>query len=154
MTMIFLALDPASKVTGYAIFEDTFDGANARELRLLTHGTINCGDKSIPYGWRFVKLENDIEMLRSKYNFTEVACERGHWSSLVASINTIKDYCRRRKILYCDYSPKTIKLKVAGRGDASKDDVAREVLLWFKIKGEVSDHETDAIAVGITHRGL
>ena len=152
MIMIFLALDPASRVKGFAIFADIFDGNNRRELKLLTYGTINCSDKAIPYGWRFVKLESDIEMLRSKYNFTEVACERGHWSSLVASINTIKDYCRRKKLPYYDYAPTTIKKKVTGRGDASKLDVARAVFKRFKVTG--SDHETDAIAVGICHRGL
>ena len=152
--MIFLALDPAKKVTGYAIFEDVFDGANARELKLLTHGVIICDDDSIPYGHSFVKLENDIHMLHSRYKFTEVCCETGHWTEVKTAINTIKHFCRLKKIPVYEYAPKTIKKKVTGRGDASKDDVAQAVLKRFKIKGEVSDHETDAIAVGMCHRGL
>jgi len=140
----FLALDPSSTITGYAIFDDG----------LLTHGTIST--KGTPYPQRFVRLESDLEMLLNKYKFTEVCIEGGSYgkfkvSELQVAIKTIKKWCMNRQLGFRDYAPKHIKKIVTGDGTASKDKVGVAVCARYGILGEVTSHETDAIAVGMTH---
>jgi len=139
----FLALDPSSTITGYAIFDNG----------LLTYGTIST--KGTPYPQRFVRLESDLEMLLNKYKFTEVCIEGGSYgkykvSELQVAIKTIKKWCMNRQLGFRDYAPKHIKKAVTGNGNASKDDVAKVVHREWII-GEATSHETDAIAVGMTH---
>lgn len=144
----FLALDPSSRETGWAVF----DGE-----KLLAFGVVPVMKGT--YGQRFSYLEHDLGQLLVRYAFAELAYEGGSWGrfkvpALQVAIQTIRSWCREHKIMFYEYAPTAIKRGVTGNGRATKDEVARVIYLQFpEISPGLPSHVTDAIGVGICHLG-
>lgn len=55
---------------------------------------------------------------------------------------------------YFEYAPTTIKKVVAGHGRATKEAVAEAILTYTSVDvSDMTNDETDAIAIGLTHIG-
>lgn len=143
----FLALDPSSRETGWAVF----DGE-----KLLAFGVVPVMKGT--YGQRFSYLEHDLGQLLVRYAFAELAYEGGSWGrfkvpALQVAIMTIRSWCREHKIMFYEYAPTAIKRGVTGSGKASKQEMARVIALQWCVAEDLPQHVYDAIAVGQVHIG-
>jgi len=151
----FIAIDPSSTVTGWAVFED--DG-------LVAWGKIEA-DK-VEYSYRFQFIVNGLKDLARTYGFQEVAIEdvRTAWQAKYRQRNiaglqivftSIKKWTQGRKIPLASYNPSTWKKAVVGTFRASKEITKNNILYRFpRVPDDLSDHEYDAIAVGVYHAAI
>jgi len=142
----FLAIDPSSTVSGYAVFEDD---------TLLAWGEIDT--KKVGYSHRFSFITGELEKLYAKHGFTEVACERAirfagrRVAALEVAVQGIKGWAKENKLSFVYYSPSSWKRSVVGKGNADKETVAEAAHLIYKQLPRVSSHITDAVAIGSHH---
>jgi len=154
--MRFLAVDPSSTVLGWAVMD--FNALEAYGL-ISTDG--------VDYERRFTHITAELRKIYDHHGFDEIACERAvrfkgmRVPALEVAVMTIKKFAQRWKWLYGKampirfYSPSEWKASAIGHGNATKDQVARIVCLEYKqLPEDVSNHITDAIGIGIHHRGL
>lgn len=148
--MRFIALDPGSRFTGWAVFDG--DG-------LVAWGRI-VADK-VEYSSRFQFIVNELGKLLDQFNFEEVAVEeavrfegREIPALKVASLG-IKKWAEGRRLPYSKYNVATWKASVVGNGHAGKEATARNILLRYpSLPADLSEHEYDAIAIGVYHAGI
>jgi len=145
----YLAIDPSSRISGYAIFE-----YQNRDCTLLHHGVFSTN--KLAYSQRFPQIDWWLEQIYEQWRFNEVCYESAHGflriHSLHSAIQVITEFCKRKKIRCTPYTPSLIKRSVTGDGRASKDHVASVVELVWQAQC-LTDHESDAIAVGQVHGG-
>ena len=146
--MRILGIDPSSIRCGWAILDGD---------RLVAHSTI-CTDREV-YHERVAYIINVIENLVVQHHVTNVACERAfrnpkhNTAALQVVVQAIKTWCRQHKYPLALYSPGQWKKSVAGKGQASKEDVQQAIALYFPgMTG--SEHEYDAIAIAIHAQGM
>ena len=146
-----LALDQASVITGYAIFE---------EDRLVDYGKITLDDEEI--GPRLVVLRNTIKDMIDKNNITTVAFEDIQMQASVGNnVKTFKvlanvygiilELCEELNIKYKIVSSNTWKstLKIKGKNRTEQKKAAQSfVQERYNIK--CTQDEADAICIG-TH---
>jgi len=146
-----LALDQASVITGYAIFE---------EDRLVDYGKITLDDEEI--GPRLVVLRNTIKNMIDKNNITTVAFEDIQMQASVGNnVKTFKvlanvygiilELCEELNIKYKIISSNTWKstLKIKGKNRTEQKKAAQNfVQERYNIK--CTQDEADAICIG-TH---
>lgn len=146
--MRLLALDQASRVTGYAIFEDS---------DLIDSGTFTL--KSDDVGERLVEYRKHIENLIEKNDIDEVAFEDIQMQTQVNNVQTFKvlaevfgvtqEYLAEHQYCYQIVSSNTWKsvLGIKGRTrPEQKKNAQAYVLQTFNKK--VSQDESDAICIG------
>ena len=153
--MRVLSVDPSSTNLGWAVLDDD---------SLIAHGVIST--KKVVYERRYLHITDELMKLRKEYSFDEVACERAirfegkRIPALEVAVKAIEKWAERRKwvdhpLPIYFYSPSEWKRSVAGAGNADKAAVARCVcLIYPQLPEDVSDHETDAIAIGQHHLGV
>ena len=151
----FIAIDPSSTVTGWAVFQD--DG-------LVAWGNMDA--QKVEYSFRFQFIVNELGRLARTYGFQEVAIEDVSyaWHSknrnrniagLQIVFTSIRKWAERRKFTLTAYNPATWKNAVVGHVHASKEITKNNIRLRFQgVPDDLSDHEYDAIAIGIYHAGL
>ena len=146
-----LALDQASVITGYAIFE---------EDRLVDYGKITLDDEEI--GPRLVVLRNTIKDMIDKNNITTVAFEDIQMQASVGNnVKTFKvlanvygiilELCEELNIKYKIVSSNTWKstLKIKGKNRTEQKKAAQNYIQErYNIK--CTQDEADAICIG-TH---
>ena len=146
-----LALDQASVITGYAIFE---------EDRLVNYGKITLDDEEI--GPRLVVLRNTIKDMIDKNNITTVAFEDIQMQASVGNnVKTFKvlanvygiilELCEELQIKYKIISSNTWKstLKIKGKNRSEqKKNAQNYVQERYSVK--CTQDEADAICIG-TH---
>ena len=146
-----LALDQASVITGYAIFE---------EDRLVNYGKITLDDEEI--GPRLVVLRNTIKDMINKNNITTVAFEDIQMQASVGNnVKTFKvlanvygiilELCEELNIKYKIVSSNTWKstLKIKGKNRTEQKKAAQNyVQERYNVK--CTQDEADAICIG-TH---
>ena len=97
---------------------------------LLAWGTIST--RGVAYEDRYTHILNQLSHIGETHTFKEIACERA-----------------------IRYSPSEWKVSTAGYGNADKQDVARAVcLLYPQLPGDITNHVTDAIGIGIHHQAI
>jgi len=146
--MRILGIDPSSIRCGWAILDGD---------RLVAHSTI-CTDREV-YHERVAHIIQVIETLVDQYHVTDIACERAfrnpkhNTAALQVVVQAIKTWCRQHKYPLALYSPGQWKKSVAGKGQASKDEVQQAIGLYFPgTKGQ--EHEFDAIAIALHGQGM
>lgn len=147
--MKLLSLDQASRITGYAIFEDS---------KLITYGKIELEDEDV--GLRLVVLRNKVKELIDNYNIDFVAFEDIQMQTSVGSnVKTFKvlanvfgvilELVTELKIKYDIVSSNTWKstLKIKGRKRAEqKQNAQKYVEETYNVKA--TQDECDAICIG------
>lgn len=146
-----LALDQASQITGYAIFEDR---------KLLTYGKFSLTDPNI--GVRLVELRQKIQEIINQYDIDYIAFEDIQMQASVGNnVKTFKvlanvygvilELCEELHIKYEIVSSNTWKstLKIKGKGRSEQKKAAQSfVEETYGIKP--TQDESDAICIG-TH---
>jgi Holliday junction resolvasome RuvABC endonuclease subunit len=147
----FIAIDPASTVTGWAVFQDE---------RLVAWGVID--SRRVEYAMTFQNVVNRLAELSKKYQFQEVAVEQAvrfegrEIPALKVVCLAIKKWAEPWfKGHYFEYNVSTWKASVVANSKATKAEVAANVRLRFQqLPEDLTEHEYDAIAIGAHHAGV
>lgn len=146
--MRLLALDQASRITGYSIFDDK---------ELISYGKFELIDEDL--GKRLVKYRKKIEELIEKYDIEEVAFEDIQMQSQINNVQTFKvlaeifgvtqEYLAEQGHSYQIISSNTWKSQLNIKGkkrEEQKRNAQAYVLETYGIKA--TQDEADAICIG------
>lgn len=150
--MRVLGIDPGSRYTGYGIVE-RLDGKVAH----VASGRINAsrGDEFVD---RLDIIYQGLKDVIDEYP-CDVAAVEGIFTARNV-MSTIKlGHARGVALLVlkhaelnpAEYAPAKVKLAVAGSGRARKEDVQLMVKRLLKIRGDLTQDASDALAVAICH---
>ena len=151
--MIILGVDPGTVYTGFGVvsFENN-------KLTYIVSGIITPPKKEMPI--RLKKIYEELNDVIRIYKPDELALETAFYGKNVQSAMKI-GYARgvsmlvaaENEIPLAEYSPRTVKQSVVGRGSATKEQVQFMVkkLLAFTSQKKIKFDETDALAVAICH---
>lgn len=151
----FIAIDPSTTFTGWAVFQD--EG-------LVAWGKIDT--RKVAYADRFVQIVAGIAAAYMQYRFQEIAIEdvKFAWhgknrnrniAGLQIAYRSLKDYAATSDFPFTAHNPATWKNAVVGAYAASKDTTKENVCFRFPgLPRDLTDHEYDAIAIGVYHAGL
>ena len=149
---MILALDPSSRVIGYAIFQDNLlmVWANVKITGIGAH--------------RFLAIEELLDQLtsQSQYTIDEIAMEVPKWRntrkpahSFFVAIDIIRKWAKSHKLPLFEYPPATVKKSATGNGRATKEQVARVLCLEYpELAKDDLGHATDAVGTGVHHLGM
>lgn len=150
---IILGLDPGTNIMGYGIVM-----VRGQEVTLLQYGVLHLtryGEHEV----RLKKIFDRILALIEEFTPDEVALEAPFYGKNVQSMlklgraqGVAMSAALHRGLPIVEYAPKKVKQSVTGNGNASKEQVARMLMTYFKIKElpELLD-ATDALAVAMCH---
>ena len=150
---IILGLDPGTNVMGYGIIQ-----VNKPRLQLLQFGVIHLS-KYEGHELRLKKIFERVLSLINEYHPDEVALEAPFYGKNVQSMlklgraqGVAMSAALSREIPIVEYAPKKVKQSVTGNGNASKEQVAKMLMMLFNIKElpKLLD-ATDALAVAVCH---
>jgi crossover junction endodeoxyribonuclease RuvC len=150
--MRVLGLDPGSRRTGYGLVERA-----GNRLRCLDHGTVapaarlglpaRLHDIATRIGEVMERARPDMVVVEEAFYHESVRSTLvlGHvrGALLVAAV--------QRGLAVAEYSPREIKLSVAGSGAAAKVQVAFMVRRLLDLRAEVSADASDALAAALCH---
>ncbi len=141
---ITIGIDPSISSSGIAVLKGT---------TLITFGTIKTKPAQST-GKRLKFIYDALENLSEEYSSIVVAMETPF---LGKNIKTFQKLCYIQSLIYlwCEqrgyplhtFSPMEVKMCVTGKGNSSKEDVARRITLMYPSLKGVSFDVTDAVAV-------
>jgi crossover junction endodeoxyribonuclease RuvC len=151
--MRILGIDPGSTVTGYGIIDFT-----ERRTRVVACGVVRVPARK-PFPQRLRAIYDGIQELISTHNPEQVAVEDLFYAANVKSAlrmgharGVVLLAVARHDIPISEYSPREIKLAVAGSGAASKEQVRRMVQALLDLDEAPAKMDTsDALAVALCH---
>mgnify|MGYP001146656594 CR=1 FL=1 len=150
---IILGIDPGTIRMGYAVIE-----ASSRKPKLIAMGIINLSRE----GDHYQKLKTifaKTHALILQYRPSQVALEAPFYGKNIQSMlklgraqGAAMAAGLQENLPIFEYAPRKIKLAITGKGNASKEEVARllEVFMKFEIESKYLD-STDALAVAVCH---
>lgn len=150
---IILGLDPGTNVMGYGLIL-----IQKQRISLLQYGVIHLS-KYEGHELRLKKIFDRVLSLIDEYHPDEVALEAPFYGKNVQSMlklgraqGVAMSAALYREIPIIEYAPKKIKQSVTGNGNASKEQVAKMLMMLFSLK-EVPKllDATDALAVALCH---
>ena len=150
--MRVLGLDPGSRRTGYGLVEKS-----GNQFRCVVHGTVAPGARlGLPQ--RLHDIAARIGGVMDQARPDMVVVEEAFYHESVRS-TLVLGHVRgallvtavQRGLAVAEYSPREIKLSVAGSGAAAKEQVAFMVRRLLALRGELSADTTDALAAAICH---
>lgn len=150
---IILGLDPGTNVMGYGVIM-----VRSGDIKLLQFGVIQLS-KFESHELRLTKIFDRVLSLIDEFHPDHVALEAPFFGKNVQSMlklgraqGVAMSAALSRKIPIVEYAPKKVKQSVTGNGNASKEQVAKMlmVLLNFKDTPKLLD-ATDALAVAMCH---
>lgn len=150
---IILGLDPGTNVMGYGLIL-----IKKPKIDLLQFGVIHLS-KYEGHELRLKKIFERVISLIDEFHPDEVALEAPFFGKNVQSMlklgraqGVAMAAALSREIPIVEYAPKKIKQAVTGNGNASKEQVAKMLMMMFSIKElpKLLD-ATDALAVALCH---
>jgi len=150
---IILGLDPGTNIMGYGLLL-----IRDQNLTLLQYGVIQLG-KYEKHEVRLKKIFDRVLAIIEEFTPDEVALEAPFYGKNVQSMlklgraqGVAMSAALSRGLPIIEYAPKKVKQSVTGNGNASKEQVAKMLMQFFKIKElpELFD-ATDALAVAMCH---
>lgn len=146
----FIAVDPASTITGWAVFQDG---------GLVSWGVIDA--RSVVYSFRPQFIINELIEVARRYGFIEVAVEMAprfegrEIAILQVIVSSIKHWAKSMGLPYQAYNVSSWKKAAVANSRADKQEVRASILLRFpRLPVNLTEHEYDAIGIGILHAGL
>jgi len=148
-----LGIDPGSFATGYGIVDE-----KAGRIREIECGAIRPGRRH-PFLSRISEIYDTLTEIVQRLSPQEVAVENPFYHRNVRSMLQLGQ-ARAAALLpviraglpVFEYSPREVKLAVAGHGNAEKQQVARMVsLLLSRSASPASLDAADSLAVAICH---
>lgn len=150
---IILGLDPGTNVMGYGII-----CVRAIRIELLQFGVIHLS-KYEGHELKLKKIFDRVLSLIDEFAPDEVALEAPFFGKNVQSMlklgraqGVAMSAALFREIPIIEYAPKKVKQSVTGNGNASKEQVAKMLIMQFNIKEAPKLMDaTDALAVALCH---
>ncbi|MDJ0657310.1 MAG: crossover junction endodeoxyribonuclease RuvC [Xanthomonadales bacterium] len=150
MTRI-LGIDPGSVVTGIGIIE-----SSGNQLRHIHHHALKVSRETFPLRLRAI-FDGIVDIIE-QYRPEEVAVEqvfvsRNPESALKLGQARGAAICAAlsRDCVIAEYSPRSIKQALVGKGSADKTQVAHMVGVLLNIRTEMEADASDALGVAICH---
>ena len=150
--MRILGIDPGSRVTGFGIID--VDGDRATVVR---HGVIRTGAGE--FTDRLGEIFSELRVLIEQYQPSEAAIETVFVSHNVSSALKLG---QARGAAVCaaislgltvaEYSPRSIKQAIVGRGGADKVQVQHMVSVLLQLQDTPAEDAADALAVALCHQ--
>jgi crossover junction endodeoxyribonuclease RuvC len=150
---VILGLDPGTNIMGYGLIV-----IRRPKVELLQFGVIHLS-KYEGHELRLKKIFERVMSLIDEYHPDEVALEAPFFGKNVQSMlklgraqGVAMSAALSREIPIVEYAPKKVKQSVTGNGNASKEQVAKMLMMLFSIKElpKLLD-ATDALAVALCH---
>src|SRR5512145_707638 len=150
--MRVLGLDPGSRRTGYGLVEKS-----GNRLRCDAHGVIVPGArKELPQ--RLHTLATRVGEIIDASRPDVVVVEQAFYHESARS-TLVLGHVRgallvaavQRGLVVAEYSPREIKMSVAGNGGAAKEQVAFMVRRLLGLRGALSPDAADALATALCH---
>lgn len=148
-----LGIDPGTRVTGWGIVEPY--GPRAR---LIASGVIRAGTSKVALETRLAKVAEGLSAAIAEHAPTAVAVEdlfhhKNARSALVLghARGVALLVAAQASLAVHPYAPALVKRTVAGKGSATKGQVAKLVSVILGLQAAVPEDETDALAVALTH---
>jgi len=150
--MRILGIDPGSRFTGFGIIEVKGDRAEC-----VTHGVIKTGGGEFPQrlGIIFSCLQDLIRDHRPDQAAIEsVFINRNPGSALKLGQARGAAMCAAiaHGLPVFEYSPRSVKQAVVGRGNAEKAQVNHMVAVLLQMHGDIGEDAADALAVALCHQ--
>lgn len=149
--MRVIGIDPGLQKTGYAIVEK-----EGNTFSVIASGVVKTPRAST--GKKLLHIHRELASLIDIHKPTHCAIEAGFYSKNVDSLVKMSQVkgvamlaAALRDIEIFEYSPRTIKSAIAGRGSATKDQVRFMVEQMLRTKIEGAYDISDALAVAICH---
>ena len=149
--MRILGIDPGSRFTGFGIIE-----VNGDRVTPVHHGVIKAGTGEFPQ--RLGIIFSGIKELIGEYAPDEMAIETVFVSKNAGSALKLG---QARGAAVCaaislglpvaEYSPRSVKQAVVGRGSADKVQVQHMITVLLRLKERPAEDAADALAVALCH---
>ncbi len=146
-----IGIDPGSRITGYGIINS--DGVNSR---LVVGGVIKTREPHLPQ--RLGEIFTGLKSIVEAYQPQEMAVEEVFMAKNPSSALKLG---QARGAAVCagveygmaiyEYSTRSVKQAVVGKGGADKDQVQYMVKLLLNMGYDPSADEADALAVALAH---
>jgi crossover junction endodeoxyribonuclease RuvC len=150
--MRILGVDPGSRMTGVGIIE-----VNGDQVSPIFYGAIKAG--SGEFTERLGIIFSELQQLIRQYKPDEAAIESVFVAHNAASAIKLG---QARGAAVCaaiscdvpvsDYSPRSVKQAIVGRGGADKSQVQHMVGILLGIRGAIQNDAADALAVALCHQ--
>jgi len=147
-----LGIDPGSRITGFGIIDVRGD-----EVSLVQQGVIRAGDGE--FTARLGLIFDGLRRLIEEHAPTEVAVETVFISHNAASALKLG---QARGAAVCaaismglpvaEYSPRSVKQAIVGRGGADKVQVQHMVGVLLQLRETPAEDAADALAVALCHQ--
>jgi crossover junction endodeoxyribonuclease RuvC len=148
--MLVLGIDPGSKILGIGVVD-----FSSNQPKYITSGCLRI-DKNLSHRKKILQIYNSVEELIQKYHPTCISLEKSftginvHSTLVLSQIRgVIMLLSAQHDMEFFEYSPKTIKLKVAGNGSATKDKVNYMVQSILNLSSAPQEDASDALAIAI-----
>ena len=150
--MRILGIDPGSRFTGFGIIE--VDGSRALPIH---QGVIKAGSGEFPE--RLGIIFSGISDLIDEFRPDEVAVETVFVSKNASSALKLGQargaaVCAAiaKDLPVAEYSPRSVKQAIVGRGGADKVQVQHMVTVLLQLKEKLAEDAADALAVALCHQ--
>ena len=150
--MIVIGVDPGARRTGYAVVEGRGDRV------FFVHSGALCPPPKLPFHEKLKFIHEGLRRVVAEYGPDEIAVEDvfvkanprvalklGHVRGVALLAGALSG------IGVAEYAPREIKRAVVGNGNASKEQVKFMVTALLRLEEDLSEDESDALAVAITH---
>jgi crossover junction endodeoxyribonuclease RuvC len=148
---IILGIDPGSRTTGYGIIEEV-----NRKIRYIDSGCIRTAAGELSQ--RLLQIYDGICLLMDTYFPQEVAIEQVFMHKNASSALKLGHArgvamvaAASHRVQVSEYSPREIKLAVAGYGAAEKEQVKHMVVQLLMLNRAPQSDASDALAIAICH---
>ncbi len=151
-TLRVLGIDPGSRKTGWGVVEK-----HGNVYRCLGHGIASAPAKlDLPH--RIYQIVQQVEQMIEQHAPDCMAVEEAFYHESVRS-TLVLGHVRgallvagvARSLEIAEYSPREVKLSVAGSGSAAKEQVEFMVRRMLDIKGPLQADASDALGVAVCH---
>ena len=151
-----IGIDPGSRITGYGIIEIDRDRS-----RLVHHGVIRAAGEEFPV--RLATIFTELQSVIGEFGPDQAAIETvfvAHNPSSALKLGQARGaaVCAAvsRGLPVSEYSPRSIKQAIVGRGGAEKHQVQHMVSILLRITqeiaGNITEDAADALAVALCHQ--
>ena len=148
---IILGIDPGSRITGYGLIN-----ATGNKLVFIDCGCIKTESSPLPE--RLHQIFKGLCQVIERYSPQQAAIEdvfMGRNASAALKLGQARGgaivACLHKELPIEEYSARTVKQAIVGRGAAEKQQVQHMVKLLLGIDKKLQEDAADALAVAICH---
>jgi crossover junction endodeoxyribonuclease RuvC len=147
-----LGIDPGSRFTGFGIIE-----VHGDRVACVTHGVVKTGGGEFPQrlGIIFSGLQQVIAEFKPEHAAVEtVFISKNANSALKLGQARGAAICAAiaNGLSVSEYSPRSVKQAIVGRGGADKLQVKHMVTVLLQVKEDLKEDAADALAVALCHQ--